>query len=96
MIIAVCVGLKIFCGYILYRPWLLQMEKSPISPQEIINNFTSVVKLIHGTASVFYYIIMEIYCDNMELIQELKPGAFKKMNIQFQQFVNIFPKEYEV
>jgi hypothetical protein len=58
MIIALCLGIKIFCVYVIYKPWLLNIQHPDITSEAILKYYKRAKKLIFEVGSIFYNIII--------------------------------------
>jgi hypothetical protein len=66
MLLAVGVGIKIFCFYLLYQPWNFTFAN-----EEIKKNKEKLRYFVKCTGSIFYYILLEDFCLNIKEVHTL-------------------------
>ena len=88
MIVGMCIGIKLFCGYVLYRPWLLNMSKT-----DFRKNFEEINDFIDEYASVFYYLIMdEMSSIPPIMLEDSQLDTLAKFKLKPMDKINIYPE----
>lgn len=75
--IALGLGVKVFCFYLLYQPWKLSMATEPI-----IKNANALREMVYKIGSVFYYPLVEEFCLKLKEVRSLSKSLLVSFGIR--------------
>lgn len=77
MIVALGLGVKIFCYYLLYQPWKLGM-----ATETVIKNATALRETVYKIGSVFYFPLVEEFCLKLKEVRSLSKNLLVSFGIR--------------
>jgi len=85
MIIALGLGIKIFCFYILYQPWNISFCGPTLRKQH-----KRIKETIKNIGSVFYYLIFEQFCWNLKEVRTLNKSKIVNLALRARKQLDPF------
>lgn len=77
MVVALGVGVKIFCFYLLYQPW-----KLGAATEKVVSNTKALREIVQKIASVFYYLLIEDFCLRLKEVRSLSKSLLVSFGIR--------------
>jgi hypothetical protein len=77
MMVALGLGVKVFCYYVLYQPWKLGM-----ATEGVVRNADKLRETIYRIGSVFYYPLIEEFCLKLKEVRSLSKSLLVTFGIR--------------
>lgn len=77
MMVALGLGIKIFCFYLLAQPWKLGMATEPV-----VEHASAIRETINNIVSVFHYMLIEDHCLQLKEVNSLSKHQLASFGIR--------------
>jgi hypothetical protein len=77
MVMALGVGIKIFCFYLLYKPWDLECASDRVRQER-----QALATIVKNVASIFYYLLFEDFCLSLKEIHAVNKSLIVNLGVR--------------